>query len=299
MLLTESNTDAFGDDWVGLEWSPWVSLDPAREGLGSLDTAPGHYRIRHESLNRLAYVGETGRSVRGRVRSLARGTYAQEMPFQDPHVAAPRLWAIRQEAGDEFEVSVATPGAAADEQDRKGIEASLIALHHREYGQRPVANFGPIIPGYEISSYRSEGVVGGPIAGESAEIDPAIGCAPPEWNNWQAIKSVEWLGLDWSSPELLGNRKDMVPPSQGVYRIWYADRPDRLAYIGQSANLPRRLYSHERTFGSEALISFATASGLAEHELRERELDLIGVHFLALAESPIAQFGYTDRVPIS
>jgi hypothetical protein len=39
----------------------------------------------------LAYIGQTGRSLRQRVCALVHGTLADAMPFNDPHTAAPRL----------------------------------------------------------------------------------------------------------------------------------------------------------------------------------------------------------------
>jgi len=71
-------------EWMGFEWSPWLSLHPDSEALDALSTDPGLYRVRHEAYEGLVYVGETGRSLRGRVRALARGVFDGEMPFSDP-----------------------------------------------------------------------------------------------------------------------------------------------------------------------------------------------------------------------
>lgn len=58
-------------DWLGLKWSNWLSLDPDEGELAEMPTDEGLYRIRNRSRNGLEYIGETGRSVRGRVRALA------------------------------------------------------------------------------------------------------------------------------------------------------------------------------------------------------------------------------------
>ena len=84
----------------------------------------------------------------GKNSLLYRETYAEEMPFRSPHTAAPCLWAIRDADGPSLEFSATTPPVARDEQDRKGLEAALIAVHRREVGQSPTANFARIIEGY-------------------------------------------------------------------------------------------------------------------------------------------------------
>jgi hypothetical protein len=60
-------------EWLGFEWSPWVRLHPESDQLTELSTAPGLYRVRHEAYDGLIYIGESGRSVRGRVRALTVG----------------------------------------------------------------------------------------------------------------------------------------------------------------------------------------------------------------------------------
>ena len=74
-------------DWLGLEWLRWQSLDPADGALSSVSTDEGLYRIRHPDYPELVYIGETDRSTHGRLRALARETYAEEIPFRWPHTA--------------------------------------------------------------------------------------------------------------------------------------------------------------------------------------------------------------------
>jgi hypothetical protein len=38
--------------------------------------------------------------------SMLRGVYGPVMPYRDPHTAAPGLWALRHQAGCDFEASV-------------------------------------------------------------------------------------------------------------------------------------------------------------------------------------------------
>ncbi|QFU84257.1 hypothetical protein [Natronorubrum aibiense] len=106
--------------------------------------------------------------------ALARNVYSDEMPFRDPHTAAPCLWTVRDQSGPGFEVSTARPPLTDDAQDRKGLEAACIALARREMGESPTANFGRIIPGYSQSSYRSDGYVGGPLEDVEGPQWPAL-----------------------------------------------------------------------------------------------------------------------------
>lgn len=278
-------------DWLGLNWSKWISLNPEEGVLATLPTDPGLYRVRHRDRDGLTYIGETGRSVRGRVRALARGAFADEMPYRDPHVAAPCLWAIRQEDGPVFEASVAAPSEAADNAQRKSIEAALFACYRREMGESPPAAFSRIIPGYELSSYRSDGHRGGPLSSGEQEPHTDPGIPPLEWVASEDPLSDNWMGLEWSDPEPLQEIWSGVPDSDGLYRIWERDAGPPLEYIGESANVRSRLRTHRRSHGDGVMVSYAAPAFLeARHERLEAETDLLGVHHLAVGKPPKDQF---------
>ena len=96
--------------WCGLEWSEWIALDaPLAEYQRCITRDPGFYRVRIVGRDALAYVGQTGRDLRQRTRALAShaGRSADEPPWNDPHTAAPGLWAWRIEEGLGYQVSVA------------------------------------------------------------------------------------------------------------------------------------------------------------------------------------------------
>ncbi|GAB3676804.1 GIY-YIG nuclease family protein [Halopiger thermotolerans] len=286
-----NKTGIYNTDWLGLEWSPWLSLDRENGDLGTISTDPGLYRVRHQDRDGLEYIGETGRSTRGRVGSLARGVYAEEMPYRDPHTAAPCLWSIRDRYGPELEVSYAVPPAAEDKQERKAIEAALIALARREMGESPTANFGRIIDGYKQSSYSKHGIVGGPLPEGETEPNSAPGRGPVPWEKTENVIGPSWMGLEWSEPYPLADRLEPELPDNGVYRIWYQGDAPPLAYIGETSDFTGRLRRHEDTFGSDALFSVATVEGLeAKHKRTEIETDLIGAHYLTTDQSPQSQF---------
>lgn len=278
-------------DWMGLEWNSWLSLDRSDGDLSTISSEPGLYRVRHRERDGLEYIGETGRSTRGRVGALARGVYAKEMPYRDPHTAAPCLWAVRDRYGPALEISYTVPPAADNSQERKTIEAAFIALARRETGTSPTANFGRIIEGYKQSSYSKAGITGGPLPEGETEPNSATGHGPVPWDNSEGVTESNWMGLEWSEPYRLEQRLEPELPKSGVYRIWYPGE-DGLAYIGETAAFTDRLRSHEKSFGGEALFSVVAPTGMdAKHKRTEVETDLIGAHYLATQQAPAAQFG--------
>jgi hypothetical protein len=96
------------EGWCGLSWTPWTPLE--RQAVRhTTPTLPGIYRVRRdtEELQRLVYVGQTGRTLRERLLALAAGTNGEDCPFNDPHTAAPHLWLLRRLDGARFEFSCA------------------------------------------------------------------------------------------------------------------------------------------------------------------------------------------------
>lgn len=284
-------TNTHTADWLSLNWTDWGPLRTGAGHVHTFSTDAGLYRIRHPEYDGLVYVGETGRSVRGRVRALARGTYADEMPYRDPHTAAPTLWAINDQSGPEFEVSNATPDRAASKQTRKGIEAALIALHRRELGQSPTANFGRMVEGYRQSSYSSDGLVGGPLPDGKTEANAAPGGDPLPWTNADDPLADQWMGIEWSAPKRLFEASPHIPEVDGVYRLSEPEREPALQYIGQSTDLRSRLYRHRRNRDNDLRFSYATLPDHdARHKREEIETELLGAHWLACDSAPTLQF---------
>ena len=274
---------------MGFEWSPWRSLNPADGELSEITTNSGIYRVRHLDRDGLTYIGQTGRSLRGRLRALA-GCYEEEMPYTDPHVAAPSLWAVRQEYGPDFQVSVIEPDDVDQRQRRLSIEEALIAVYRRESGENTTANFGRIIEGYKRSSQRAGGFTGGKLAPGETEPNTAPGVGPLPWTDADKPTSRSWMGLDWTAPEPLANAYGL-PSDSGVYRIWDPEESEPLEYIGQSGNLKSRLYRHRRNRDEALVFSYAVVDDVDEKHKREQvETDLIGAHWLATEAAPRDQF---------
>ena len=128
---------------IELNWSPWIPLDSDLQTYQEhIATAPGFYRVRAANQNSLVYIGQTGRSLRQRTRTELSKQVMRPLdspPWNDPHTAAPSLWAFRHEDGMEFEVSV----AVADDltaQLRQCYEDALLYLHRREFGHSTLCN---------------------------------------------------------------------------------------------------------------------------------------------------------------
>ncbi len=134
---------------VPLQWSRWIALDADLLTYQEhVVTDPGFYRVRAVGNDWLVYIGQTGRSLRQRTRAeLAKHVMRprESPPWNDPHTAAPLLWAYRYEDGMEFELSVAP--AHLDVQMRQCYEDVLLYLHRLEFGHSTLCNHGRRHPG--------------------------------------------------------------------------------------------------------------------------------------------------------
>jgi hypothetical protein len=129
--------DFLSPRWCDRDWTPFVPFAAARGEMRAIPAGPGLYRVRVAGRDQLAYVGQTGRGLRERVGMLARGTLAAEMPFNDPHTAAPKLWSYRDAEGLQFEVSATECDLPRN--DRMGLECYLVWQYRLEAGASPCA----------------------------------------------------------------------------------------------------------------------------------------------------------------
>jgi len=285
-----------------LRWGEWrprpgAARDPA------IPAVAGLYRIRRVGRTDLDYIGQTGMgnmTLRRRLEMLG-GVYAAEMPYRDPHTAAPALWALRQSTGEEFEVSVVPVEGTTPW--RMGLEALAIAVHRQEHGRSPTVEFGRVPVGYRASSGNNAKLVlagarfrGGPWEGEELAHLPGIpplapltgdpdgpGCGGHSWSLWLPI----------------GEASRSAGDAIGLYRIRGA--PDSgLLYIGQG-EIGHRLRHHARkvgrvgdrqgeVFAAAPLESSWVAGGWLAHQRLELEVDLIAAHLLVTGRVPAAQF---------
>lgn len=285
--------------WCRLDWTPWVALE--RETIRQTAMGlPGVYRIRHAGgqPERLVYVGQTGRTLRERLLSLAAGANAEECPFNDPHTAAPHLWLLRRLDGARLECSCAP--VAGDVQDLRGTEDMLLWRHRVETGLSAEANYGRFYPGHARptnrwivrggrSDVRTPGRRAVPLSEREARIDfttsrPALqGEAGPLQASW------------WHCVLLTEARS--LPSGPAVYCIH--DRgADKPVYVGETASLPARALNHAAAswpLREPWLAYLPLPEGTPKHLLRELESDLLGWHFWRTGRAPALQYAESTR----
>ena len=277
--------------WCELPWTDFVPF--SRRSSRDFPSGPGMYRVRVAGAERLAYVGETGRSLRERLTALRSRTLAAEMPFNDPHTAAPRLWSYRTADGLEYEASAA--GISLSKKDRKSLESFLVWSYRREAGTSTLCNFGRMHPLYTASRNRSTGVRGRLL--EAGEQGTVYGASVPALQLFGTPGANDWMGLTWSPPAPLAARS-LAPLSgrRGVYVV--SVEPGGVIYIGESGNLAQRLYQHaSRAWGAEPQYRFCELPDHTGTQRLEVENDLIAGYYAQHRKAPAGQFGEDDSAP--
>jgi len=270
------------DKWGQLSWSKWIPLNSELATYQNyISTKPGLYRVRSKSYSGLIYIGQTGRNLRERTRALAKHTYnsLDNPPWNDPHTAAPTLWAFRHEEQFEYEVSVAIK-EDYDVAMRQSHEDYLLYLHRLEHGYSTLVNHGRRHPLWTKPSNKSKSRS---MKQQLVKIlYPSFG--KPGLNN--EFKSPEWLGLEWSPSCPI---KDIQPPNDsGVYKIF---NDDGMLYCGESTSLKNRMTTHKRNAKFQgATVSYSIMKNALEHQLKEREVDLIGAYFELYGIHPRHQY---------
>ena len=271
------------NDWGSLSWSKWIPLDSSITIFkDNIKKEAGFYRIRSLENKGLVYIGQTGRCLRERTRSLARGTYADSTnpPWNDPHTAAPILWAYIQQNKLTYELSVAS--ANLNLQDRQCYEDYLLYLHRIQYGHSTLINHGRLNPHWTRPTNKAKGIATKfrevPVNYESISV--AIGDTDPIDENW--------LGLEWSEFKPIISQFNNLKDCSGVYRIRSINE---ILYFGESKNLKNRIRDHsKKEYFKDALISVHKIPKALPHQLKERETDLIGAYYLNKKHSPRYQY---------
>lgn len=276
------------NDWCGLNWSTFVPLNDA-DSIRTLPAAPGVYRVRISGQDRLCYVGQTGRDLRERLRELRRHTLAEEMPFNDPHTAACRLWSYRQADGLEYELSASPVDLPMAE--RMALECFLIWKYRIEFAASPLCNFGRLHPYYFSSRNRSTGYRGGLLPGDRQK--PVGVKSMPPLLPVSMPAATDWMTLHWSPFEqLMQNGPTSISGTSGVYKL--LDEQDRLIYVGESADIGNRLRNHRQRAWGVPNVRFSICSlPEAQHASQRLEVenDLIAGHYSTTSKAPLFQFG--------
>lgn len=225
---------------------------------------------------------------------LVRGTLAAEMPFNDPHTAAPKLWSYRDAEKLGYEVSVTACDLTKN--DRMGLECSVVWRYRLEAGSSPLCNFGRLHPRYVTSANRSTGRRGRRLS--DGEPDNSGGLSRLPLSPSGTPDSLDWMGLAWSvwKPLTTVGLAGVVS-GPGVYRIRVESE---LLYIGQSGALASRLRTHRHSAGWPGPVSYSlatTPTGYTSAQLLEAENDLIAGYFAHTGHAPAMQFGQEAAAP--
>lgn len=236
------------------------------------------------------YIGQTGRTLRKRLTELSMYQKTPDlMPYNDPHTAAPSLWAWRDATGLDFECSGTPLPTTMDARMREVIECYLLWRYRLEYGSSTLCNFGRFHPNYQKSKGRSSKFRGGRLP--EGTTNPAGGPSLPPLCPLGSPCSADWMTLNWNEFRALRRPLD-IPRQPGLYRITNTENDDVL-YIGQSANLRTRLSEHaQKNWGETgAAYSYATCSlDILPHQLKEWENDLIAGYYAKEKRAPLYQF---------
>lgn len=270
-------------------WSPWVEFTST--GLGDPPHEAGLYRIRVADTPTLAYLGQTGRGLRERLLGLRRGTFAQKMPYNDPHTAAPGLWAFRNEDSCSYEVSW-MPMPAASERDLHTAEALALADHRLMHGSSTLLNHGRHHRYWTRPSNRKGGL-GRP--GERRLVPDTYDSAPP-LPRQGVVGQKGWMGLPWSPPNDLRPGPSTTPDAPGLYVLTH---DDGVIYIGQSTSLRQRVQAHSRSdWPADTTVRWSTLPKESpQHQLLELEVDLLGAYIAANGAAPAGQFSGWEARP--
>ena len=178
---------------------------------------------------------------------------------------------------------------------RRGMESFLLYRYRQERGGSPLCNFGRFHPRYRKSTIRREGLRGGKLA-EDLKDNPAgfPGIEPLEPIGKPG--DSDWMGLEWTDREpLAAENVQAVAAGAGLYLL--ADTGSQeIVYIGQSADVAKRLLDHSRKTWEGRTLQFSyqiIGQSVLPHNLRELETDLIGNFFEQFRKAPEFQFRNT------
>jgi hypothetical protein len=215
------------------------------------------------------------------------------MPYNDPHTAAPNLWAWRQEEHWSYECSTAVFSGSIAE--RKALECFLLWKYRLEKGESTLCNHGRFHKNYVKSSGRSEGKRGFRLP--NSKINFSGGPSQPPLRLQGYPLDSDWMGLGWSKLVPLDSQfMDQVPSTSALYKIFSPDQAS-VVYIGETKKLRARFAQHCSSFkDSQYQFSFVALPEKTEkYQLHELENDLIAAYYVQTSSVPEFQFSPNKR----
>lgn len=279
----------------GSIWSPWYPLDRGKRvrnfgGEKLKDPLPasgGIYRVQARGDKILAYIGQSG-NLRRRAQELHHA-FDLNMPFTEPHKAAPAFWSWLQDYPDlVLEISVAQ--FESSDYWRQGIEDFAIAYHRWWHGRSPRWNYSRMPFGWEPSSSKKQGVRGGYVGVEMPYHHAGI---PPITDLFEESNPLgtRWAGYDWSDWCPARGAAKGMGRTQGLYRLRKSDA-EELYFIGYGL-LAHALSEAGR---SDPRMEFSSVSGIwEEHQMRELRADALALYLRQRNSLPLAQYGGDDK----
>ncbi|WP_230739430.1 hypothetical protein [Methanooceanicella nereidis] len=266
-----------------------MKFESSNRNFKRIPDRQGLYHIKPVDRNILSYIGETT-ELKTRLRTLCLKILEPEMPFNDPHTAAPGHWAWKDAENMEFECSY-VPNPYMNRADQRGLECYLLWQYRLETGESTLLNHGRFHPNYIKSGNRSSNRRGGRIQGNN--VNPSSGPSHPPLIIHSKPIDKDWMRLEWSDMEQLSSENARkVPASYGLYKLIDTDIED-VVYIGQSRYFNARLYTHSQKLIDESRMAFSYykfENPIPQHQLLEMENDLIGAYYSENKKSPRYQF---------
>jgi len=281
-----------GDE--SLVWSNWKLLSEPK--AISAPSKPGLYMARDASSEIILYVGETGAKsgIGGRISQL-RTCLRNEIPYADPHTAAPALWAYLADGGGPIKISFAI--FEGDKQTRMSHEAVLISQLRDSVGESPLASFGRMPNGWTKSSSNDKFLANSGKRHRGKRDDSQIrnSSMTSSLDRDRSPIDTNWGSLNWST----WNTQPPPEAFNGIYKIRQSSQ-STLVYIGEGivsdrlrAHLKKGLNPHHRQFeffSPNLEFSWVVTPDLVSSQRKELENDLIASHFLFTGLCPPAQF---------
>ena len=215
------------------------------------------------------------------------------MPWNDPHTAAPNLWAWKQEENFQYECSVTE--SDLDYNERQVVEDFLLWTHRRETGRSTLCNYGRFHSSYKKSTNKKKEMRGYKLPQGEQNLS-GLSSSPPLKNIGKPLEK-KWMGLEWSKPfgESLLDISTM-PNKPALYRI-LNERNDEIVYIGETLKLRSRWKGHlssKRLINNSYCISFFLLNEkIPKHQLHELETDLVGNFYGFYKKPPKYQYSQT------
>jgi len=277
--------------WCDLIWTGWFPFTIMKEEFRIIPKEPGLFRIRPVGKDFLIFVGETHRPLHERLNDLRMSIRNRElMPWSDPFVEAPGLWAWQDADNIAYECSVAPLDVSKT--GRLGMASYLLAQYRQESGGSPQLNFNRFHPRYRCSTTRKAGLRGGKLA-DSQKDNPAGEPGSPPLAVVGSPGEPGWMGLAWSMRQpLTAGIIGTLPPAPGLNLVFESGSDEILA-IGNAQNCPERLerYCREQTDNSLEFSWCPKHPAVLPHVLKEQTNDLLGNYFAVFRKMPEWQFG--------